>query len=99
MNALSTLVRKADMPPLSQPSVDGIFAAAVAARAFPVPVHGRRGICEVAIWQAGEWVGSVFRHPEGGLGASSSVGDRVRAAYSAEDAVRTALGHEKLRVS
>ncbi len=78
--------------PLSDPTINAIITAAKRAGAYPVLVHWHGRVHEIAVWHGGEWVGSVFRWPGGGLGAWCSVGNRQAPAASPEAAVRTALG-------
>jgi len=78
--------------PLSQPTIDAVFAAAHAVNALPVEVHWRGRIHEIGVWQHGEWIGSVFRWPNAeGLAAWCSVGNQCIQAHSPDDAVRKAL--------
>ena len=88
MSALSTIHKR----PLATPTIEAIVEAAAAEGACAFAVHWRGTVCEMAIWQHGEWVGSVFRWPSGGLGTWCSIGGKAAPAPSPEGAVRRALG-------
>jgi len=77
--------------PLSQPTIDAIFYAALEIHAWPIEVHWLGRIHEIGIWQHGEWIGSVFRWTDGGLGAWCSIGSQCLQASEPRIAVRRAL--------
>lgn len=88
MSPLDTIAER----PLSQPTIDAVFTIAPRLGALPVEVHWRGRIHEIGIWQAGEWIGSVFRWPDAeGLGAWCSIGNQCTKASDPEGAVRRAL--------
>jgi hypothetical protein len=66
--------------PLTTQQIDAIMRSTTVAGAHPVPVHGREGaVDEVAIFHAGENLGSVFRPGDsGGIAVWISTGRQRR---------------------
>ena len=88
---------KADRRPaaskeMSDAQLDAVAALAVAAQAAAHPVFDTSGrITEVAIWERGEWTGSVRLGRAGRLEAWSSIGDRWWKPRDMEHAVSLAI--------